>query len=441
MKQGRIGGLMAAVAIVALVSACGEKEATLKGERIPLRQAIDGIDQAPRAQGAAAISLSAPQNIGEWAQRGGNARHLPPHAALSIAPQLAFKADIGAGSSRRARITAAPVVAAGRIFTMDAKAGVVATSTAGETLWSADLRPAFDRDANVSGGGLATDGKIVYATSGYGEVVALDATSGGVLWRQRVGAPIQGAPAVENGVIYVTGRDGGAWAIDAKNGKTRWTVTGTPGVMGYLGTAAPTVGDRLVYFPTGAGEIFAVMKESGGLKIWSEAFSGKRLGRAYAASADVTGDAALSGAYLYSGTAAGYTVAINAGDGTRVWTAPEGAMGPIVHSGKDLFLVNDEARLIRLDANSGKTIWSVEMPYFKHAKPTKHHGIWAHYGPVLAGGRIWVASSDGVLRGFSPTDGSLTYSAEIPGGAASQPAVAGATLYVVSNNGQLLAFR
>ena len=40
-----------------------------------------------------------------------------------------------------------------------------------------------------------------------------------------------------------------------------------------------------------------------------------------------------------------------------------------------------------------------------------------------------------------PTDGSLSYSAEIPGGAAAQPAVAGGTLYVVSGKGQLLAFR
>ena len=33
--------------------------------------------------------------------------------------------------------------------------------------------------------------------------------------------------------------------------------------------------------------------------------------------------------------------------------------------------------------------------------------IYAHYGPVLAGGRLVVASSDGVLRFFSPTDGAL----------------------------------
>ncbi|HOZ35146.1 MAG TPA: PQQ-binding-like beta-propeller repeat protein, partial [Tabrizicola sp.] len=93
------------------------------------------------------------------------------------------------------------------------------------------------------------------------------------------------------------------------------------------------------------------------------------------------------------------------------------------------------------DAATGEVIWSVEMPYFTKDKVKKRKGIYAHYGPVLAGGRVMVVSSDGLLRAFDPTDGSLTHTAEIPGGAAAQPAVAGGTLYVVGGNGQLHAFR
>ncbi|MGL4235073.1 outer membrane protein assembly factor BamB family protein, partial [Tabrizicola sp.] len=106
-----------------------------------------------------------------------------------------------------------------------------------------------------------------------------------------------------------------------------------------------------------------------------------------------------------------------------------------------IFLVNDEAKLVRLDAETGEVIWSVEMPYFTNDKIKRRKGIFAHYGPVIAGGRIMVVSSDGILRAFDATDGSLTHTAEIPGGASAQPAVAGGTLYVVSSNGQLHAFR
>ena len=42
---------------------------------------------------------------------------------------------------------------------------------------------------------------------------------------------------------------------------------------------------------------------------------------------------------------------------------------------------------------------------------------------------------------FDPTNGALVRSIEIPGGATSDPVVAGGTLYVVSADGKLLAYR
>ena len=116
-------------------------------------------------------------------------------------------------------------------------------------------------------------------------------------------------------------------------------------------------------------------------------------------------------------------------------------MGPLVIAGESVFLVNDEAHLVRLDAATGETIWAVEMPYFEAEKVKKRKAITAHYGPVLAGGRLWVASSDGKLSGFSPADGSMVYQTDIPGGAASQPAIAGGVMYVVTGKGQVVAFR
>lgn len=450
--ERRIGGWVLGVAVAALVAGCGEREVILSGERFPVRADLDASlpteeDPEPKApdlsppQESRPISLPAAQSNADWTHRGGNARHAAPHAALSAAPQLAWTAAVGEGSSRKQRVTAAPVVDGGRIFTMDAASRVTAVSTGGAAQWVADLTPGFDRGGGLSGGGLATAGGRVFATTTYGEVVALDAASGAILWRQRIDAPISGAPAVDGGAVYVAGRDGGAWAIDAGSGKVIWTVIGTPGNTGFVGTAAPTVGDRAVIFPSGAGDLLAVMKQGGGVKVWQTSIAGKRLGRAYALSYDVTGDAVLSGGTLYTGTAAGRTVALDAGGGAQQWSAGEGALGPLVVTGGSLFLVNDEARLVRLDAATGETVWSVEMPYFENDKPKKRKGIFAHYGPVLAGGRIWVASSDGLLRGFSPTDGALVHTAEIPGGAATQPAVAGGTLYVVSTRGQLLAFR
>lgn len=451
MKVRHMGGkLMVGAGLLALLVGCGQREVILKGERFPVRAdlaasiPVEG-QPAPTAPAQAenqsvAISLG-PQSSGDWTHRAGNARHLMPHAALSSTPQLAWTAKIGAGSSRKNRIGAAPVVADGRIFTIDAGVGVTATSTAGATLWSTDLTADFDKGGGQSAGGLATAGSRVFATTGYGELVALDAASGAVLWRQRVDAPISGAPATDGQAVYVSGRDGSAWAVDAADGKVIWQVVGTPGSAAYVGTAAPTVGDRAVIFPSSGGDLMAVLKIGGGTKIWQASLAGKRLGRAYALTPDVTGDAVIAGKTLFAGSGSGRTVAMSASSGERIWSAGEGALGPVAVAGGSIFLVNDEAKLVRLDAATGTPIWSVEMPYYTKDKIKRRKAIYAHYGPVMAGGRIIVVSSDGILRVFDPADGSLAYTAEIPGGAAAQPAVAGGTLYVVGGNGQLHAFR
>lgn len=451
MKFGHMGGrLMTGVGLLALLAACAQREVILQGERFPVRADLQASipvegQPAPTAPASAenrsvAISLG-PQSAGDWTQRAGNARHLMPHAVLSATPRLAWSARIGAGSSRKNRIGAAPVVADGRIFTIDAGVGVTATATSGATLWSTDLTAGFDKGGGLSAGGLATAGNKVFASTGYGELVALDAASGAVLWRQRVDAPISGAPATDGAVVYVSGRDGSAWAVDAADGKVIWQVAGTPGTAAYVGTAAPSVGERAVIFPSAGGDLMAVLKIGGGTKIWQASLAGKRLGRAYALTPDVTGDAVIAGKTLFAGSGSGRTVAMSASSGERIWSAGEGALGPVAVAGGSIFLVSDEAKLVRLDATTGDVIWSVALPYFTKDKIKRRKGIFAHYGPVMAGGRIIVVSSDGLLRSFDPTDGSLVYSAEIPGGAAAQPAVAGGTLYVVGGNGQLLAFR
>jgi outer membrane protein assembly factor BamB len=445
--MAKIRLMMGALLFLGL-AACAEKELILEGERLSVRGDLAAVaagegQAAPTeaANRSVPISLAGQTNTSEWTHRGANSRHLMPHSALSPTPRLAWSATIGEGSSRKNRIVAAPVVSAGRVFTIDGGVTVAATSTAGAPLWSTDLTAGFDRGGGQSAGGLAVGGERLFATTGYGELVALSATTGGILWRQELDTLVSGAPATDGNVVYVSGRDGSAWALSAADGKVIWRVVGTPGTTGYVGSAAPTISDRVVIFPSSGGELMAVLKVGNGTTVWRTSLAGRRLGRAYAFTPDITGDAVMSGTSLFAGTASGRTVALSSSSGEQVWSAGEGALGPVALGGGSIFLVNDEAELVRLDASTGEVIWAVPMPYFTNEKVKRRKGIYAHYGPVLAGGRVVVVSSDGLLRAFDPASGSLTHTAEIPGGASTQPAVAGGVLFVVGGNGQLHAFR
>jgi len=438
------------LALIGLLAAC-EREVILQGERFPIRAALDSSvavegEPAPVAPALRPDNLSAPISLpasganADWTHRGGNSRHAGPHGALSAAPQRVFTVSVGAGNTKRNRVSAAPVVASGRVFTMDARSLVSATSTGGGALWSVDLTAAFDRSSEISGGGLAATAGRVFAATGYGELVALDAGSGAVIWRQRLDSPVSGAPTVEGDTVYVAGRDGAAWAIDAADGKVRWQVPGTPSATATVGGSGPSVAGDLVLFPFANGDIIAVARATG-QPVWQRSLKGKRLGRSYAFLGDLTGDPVISGDIAYAGTSAGRTVAMDVNTGQQIWAVGEGALNPPLVVGGSVFVVNDEARLVRLDAGTGEVIWAIDMPYYDKDKPARQKAITAHYGPVLAGGRLVVVSSDGQLRSFDPRDGSLIGGAGIPGGAATSPALAGGLLYVVSGGGQLHAFR
>ena len=449
VKQKRCLGL-SAIAAVMLLSAC-ERELVLSGERFPVRADLDASipvagQPAPVAPPSRPINQSVPISLpaavanAEWSHRGGSARHASPHGSLSATPQRVWSANIGTGSSRKNRLSAAPVVAQGRIVTMDSRARIVATGTNGATLWQTDLTPQFDRGGDVSGGGVALGGGSVFVATGYGELVALQANTGAVIWRQRLASPVSGAPAFDGGTVYVSTRDGAGWAVDARNGKVQWTVPGLANTLAMTGSSAPALTDRTVIFPFPSGELVSALRLNG-VRVWGAPVTGQRPGRGYQGLIDLTGDPVIVGNTIYAGTAAGRTAAIDAGTGARIWTAVEGAMSPPLVVGGSVFIVNDEARLVRLDAATGAVIWMADMPYFENVKPRRQKAITAHYGPVLAGGRVVVVSADGLLRQFSATDGSLVGTAQIPGGAASAPALSGGALYVVSTNGQLHAFR
>lgn len=449
----KLGHVIAAAAIAGLLVGCAKREEILKGERLDLRTPLLQADTAEAQAAARAalaadvavnravpITLPATVNHASWTHRNGSAQHRITHPALSKNLTHFWNTSIGTGENRKLRITADPVVLAGRIFTLDAQARVMAHSTSGGTIWSHDLTPATDRSGEASGGGLAVEGNTVYATTGFGALVAMNAATGAERWVQKLESAATGAPTVVDGIVYVTSRDSRAWAINAADGRIKWQLPGSPTTSVMVGGTAPAVADKFAIFPFGSGELIAAFRQ-GGVRTWASSVSGKRRGRAYAGITDITGDPVIDGNVVYAGSSSGRVVALDMANGERLWTATEGAYSPVWPAGDSIFLVSDEAKLVRLDKVTGETIWAVEMPYYTKDKPRRRKAVYAHYGPVLAGGRLVVAGSDGFIRSFSPVDGSLLSSVEISGGATTNPVIVGGVMYVVSTKGQLHAFR
>ncbi len=431
--------LFGAVMALGLLAACGEQDVVLSGERLDIRDGMVGA-LADEAVAQRAFTMPAVRANADWTHRNGGPEHPGGHLALGGALTQVFAVNIGQGDGRRARITADPVVAGGVIYTLDAGAQVAAVTAAGALAWTRDLTPPTDNTRDASGGGLAVAGDRVLVSTGFGEVSALDAATGALVWTQDLDAPGGAAPTVANGLVYVVARDSRVWALELDSGRIRWQLNGTPGGANFSGGAGAAVTDGIAVFPFPSGEVLAAFPE-GGLRRWSTVVTGQRRGRAAATVSDISGDPVIVGDTVYVGNFSGRVAALDIANGDRIWTATEGTTGPVWAAGNSLFMVNDLNELLRLDAGDGTVLWRVSLPQFVEGRTRRQKTLFAHYGPILAGGRLIVASSDGVLRQFNPETGALIGQVALPGGAASAPVVAGQTLYVVNKRGQLLAFR
>lgn len=103
--------------------------------------------------------------------------------------------------------------------------------------------------------------------------------------------------------------------------------------------------------------------------------------------------------------------------------------------------MNDLGQLTRLDATDGSKVWSVDLPGFVSLAQRKSKDVVTHHGPVLAGGRLLLASGDGLLRQFDPETGAERSAIRLGSGATANPIVADGILYILCRDGKLRAYR
>jgi len=290
-------------------------------------------------------------------------------------------------------------------------AGHLAGSYPLQPLWSASVGRGASRSGRITSGPIVAEDRVytldaaarVTAFSGFGEVVAMEPDTGEVIWRQKLDAPVRAAPTVTNGMAYVVSRNDQAFAIDLKNGRIRWRIAGVDPEAGVVGGASPATIDGLVVLPFASGEVVGTLARNG-RRVWTSVISGGRRGHSRARLSDITGDPVIAGDTIYVANQSGRLVALDRRSGERKWSVNEGSLGPALPIGGSLFFVTDQAQLKRLDASNGKALWSVQLPQFP----------------------------DPEELGSTPIGG---------GGAAAQPAIAQGTLFVVSRDGTLFAFK
>ena len=372
----------------------------------------------------------------DWPVAGGNARHVMGNVAVD-ASHVAWTRGVGEGGGYRQKITAAPVVAGGRVFTMDSDGQVSSFDVAsGGRQWRTDTQADDNRSTNV-GGGLALATGRVFASTGRGDVLALDASTGKILWRSPLDAPARSAPTLAPDRLFVVTLDGRAVALDLASGKRLWNYQAGAVATSVLGEPAPAYSDGTVICGFGSGDLMALRADNGSLA-WSDNLAAVRGRNSLLDLSAIRGLPLIADNVVYAVSLGGLMLALDMRSGRRLWERDIASQNTPWLAGDWIFVLTMQQTLVCLDKADGHVRWTSNLPRFENTKKSKDPIFWT--GPLLAGKFLYLGSTTSKLVAVDAITGDVVGEQNLPDKISVAPVAAMGRMFIITEDGTLSAY-
>ncbi len=427
-----------AVLPLAFLVQCGDNKKPLEGERVTLLEATDTLTRDPDADNIS-IYLPTPTRNTQWSEMGANPEHVVPHGALKEGERkIRWSTSIGSGTDKHRFLLSTPIVAEGVIYTIDADGRVQARKTdTGDLIWSFVTEPKNVQDnAYHAGGGIAIHGDKVYASTPYGETLALEKTKGFEIWRSPLIYPARSAPTVDGERVYIATTNNRLLAVDAVTGVQVWQHEGTVETTSFVGGASPAVHNRVVVVPYSTGELLALRAENGHV-LWAEALNPLRTLSSTAVLSQIRARPVIYKSMVIALSQGERMMAIDFRTGRRLWDKEIGGVRTPAVTDEFIFVITNESRVTCLLRETGQVAWVQQLP--RYAKPQDKKDPYRWAGPILAGGFLVITGSNGQVLFLNPETGETTKTLSLSDPISLSAIVAEETLYVLTDRGRLVA--
>jgi outer membrane protein assembly factor BamB len=314
---------------------------------------------------------------------------------------------------------ATPLVLGNKTIMTAGPSAVRAYSTStGKRLWS------FDVPVGVPENPIAASSSMVFVSTRYGPLYALNTASGELLWQQDLGTVADAGATVSNGVLYAYG-SAHLYGLDAATGAIKWTAD-TGGNIANVST--PAVSDGVVVI--GMSLKVRAFSQTSGRRLWTHTFA-KRY----------QSQAAIAGAAVYASSGR-WEIKLDLATGTVIWqkTLPRGnfaASMPAIGEGLVVVHVDapDAMREIYTarSAATGEVVWSRGYPAAGCCV--------LQSSPAIANGVVYVGATAPAVRAFDVATGEPLWEGVLDAGTNSSPSVANGQLEIGTFAGSLYAFR
>jgi outer membrane protein assembly factor BamB len=121
-------------------------------------------------------------------------------------------------------------------------------------------------------------------------------------------------------------------------------------------------------------------------------------------------------------------IAVSESSGERLWTRNLASTQMPWAAGEAVFVVDINGKLMALARADGKVRWLTQLP-----------GNARWNGPVLAGGKLWVVSTEGSLVAVDARSGQVVSTTPLGTKVFVSPVVAGGRMYILADNAMLIS--
>jgi outer membrane protein assembly factor BamB len=390
------------------------------------------------------------QPVSAWPVAGGDPANPVQNAAAAADFKIAWTRSIGAKSEKDTEVLAQPVSDGKLIYTLDGQARVSAFDVnSGDQVWSVNLDPKIKRDKEGFGGGLAVSDGVLYVTSGYRFIAALDAGTGAEKWRKATDTQLHAPPTVDATQVYATDVDNQIFAFNKDTGDMNWTYQAIAEPARIMKSSSPIVSGDTVYAPFSSGELVALTAKAGD-PIWDQVLAQSTRTNALSEIRDIAGRPLLYNGTIFAASHSGAFQAMDARTGTVKWSLDADSVNTPWVAGDVVFLLSLQGELISASRDSGQIYWLKDLDegFIKTKKGFFGMGrekkvgkapVWA--GPVVASDRLILVNSLGEAVAYDAKTGEKKDTLKLPGAAYIAPIAVGDKLFVVTDDAKLVAIR
>ncbi len=341
-----------------------------------------------------------------------------------VSMQRAWSVNVGNGQGNAYnKIT--PALDGSTLYAASVNGNVVAVNADnGDIIWRTRI------DGTITGGVGARNGLVMIGTE-EAEVVVLEQSSGEIRWRQPVSSEVLSAPQTNGDIVVAQTVDDKLVALEYSDGTQRWIYETTQPALTLRGTNRPvitSVGTVIAGFSNGT--MVSVAAEDG-IWRWEERIAIPEGRYDIERVIDVDGQLLLDGNRILASSYQGNLMALDIMSGRIVWGMEASSYNGLARGFGNLYYSSDDSHVVAVRDNSEDIAWqNSDLEYRELTAPTAINNY------------IAIADFEGYVHLLSQIDGRMVGRTRVDNDGVRAPMIVRAgMLYVFGNSGRLVALR